>query len=50
MYRNYTSGEAGVSLALFIALMAVMGIAEIAIAVSAVRLWLGHCKEEEKED
>ena len=50
MYRNYTSGEAGVSLALFIALMAVMGIAEIAIAVSAVRLWLGHYKEEEKED
>lgn len=50
MYRNYTSGETGVSLALFIALMAVMGIAEIAIAVSAVRLWLGHYKEEEKED
>lgn len=50
MYRNYTSGEAGVSLALFIALMAVMGIAEIAIAFSAVRLWLGHYKEEEKED
>lgn len=50
MYRNYISGEAGVSLGLFIALMAVMGIAEIAIAVSAVRLWLGHYKEEEKED
>lgn len=50
MYKEYASGEAGVSLTLFIVLVSVMGIAEIAIVISAVRLWLGHYKEKEKEE
>jgi hypothetical protein len=47
--KYFPSGGSAVS-PLFIAIVSVMGIAEIAIAVSAVRLWLGHYKEEEKEE
>ncbi len=50
LFSLYSSGEAGVSQVVFIAVVAVMCAAEIAVAVSAVRLWLGHYTEEEKED
>ena len=50
MFRLYSQGEAGVSLGVFIAAVALMCAAELASAVSALLLWRRSRERGEEEE